>query len=147
MKKLLNTPFIFIFTGFTILVVGLIFFQSTLDINLHDTYFVIAHVHIALYLCLLFLAFSLIYFIFNKLKKPLNKSLAIIHYIFTILTIILLVFSSTDSYNHIKRYTGDNPFDSEFSIKPFILFLSLTFIIAQIIFIFNIVWTLLKKKK
>ena len=63
-----------------ILIIGLIDPNNTLDINIHDTYFVILNLHVAIALFLFYFLNGLGYWSIQKiLKKGLIKPLTIIH--------------------------------------------------------------------
>jgi len=63
-----------------ILIIGLIDPDNTLDINIHDTYFVILNLHVAIALFLFYFLNGLGYWSIQKiLKKRLIKPLTIIH--------------------------------------------------------------------
>lgn len=84
-----------------ILLIGLIqdrFEDNTFDINIHDTYFVIAHFYVALFLSLGYYLIGLGYWIVQKvMKRELNKVLTIIHSI--ILNGSFLVYWLVIAYN------------------------------------------------
>lgn len=75
-------------TAILILIIGFVLSndpESTLDINIHDTYFVIANYHLTILLFTSYFLMGLGYWLVQKLfKKQLLKSLTIIH------TVILL---------------------------------------------------------
>lgn len=71
---------LFWITALIILVIGISNPESTLDINIHDTYFIIAHFHVAVVFSLLFFLKGLGYWLFQKVfKKQLVRSLTVIH--------------------------------------------------------------------
>ena len=147
MSNLKRIDFLFSLTGLLVLAIGLIFFRSTLDINIHETYLVIAQTHIALGLAFLYLLISLIYCSFTKFSQPLKYRLGQIHYIITTLALLIFVFPPTYLFQP-RRYTPDsNPFDKGLDINEFIVFVFFGFILAQIIFLINIIWTILGRKK
>ena len=60
---------------------GIILGDSTLDINVHDTYFVVAHFHLVMGISALYGMFAGIYHWFPKMfKRMLNKNLGYIHF-------------------------------------------------------------------
>jgi cytochrome c oxidase subunit 1 len=60
---------------------GIILGDSTLDINVHDTYFVVAHFHLVMGISALYGMFAGIYHWYPKMyKRMLNKNLGYIHF-------------------------------------------------------------------
>jgi len=58
--------------------------DSALDINVHDTYFVIANEHLVILISIYFGLVGLVYWIFNKLERRLSKWLNLIHTLITV---------------------------------------------------------------
>lgn len=81
--KKLKVYHYFWITSLLILIIGLYFSNlpdNTLDINIHDTYFVIEHLHVAILLTLFYFLNGIGYWLVEKvLKKKLINVLTIIH--------------------------------------------------------------------
>ena len=147
MNNLKRIDFLFCSTGLIILAIGFTFFTSTLDVNIHDTYLVIEQTHITLTLAFTFFLISLIYFSFIKFSKPLRHRLGQIHYVTTTLTLLIFIFPPTSLFQP-RRYTPDtNLFDKRFDINEFLVIVSLSFLLGQLVFIVNIFLTLFGRKK
>ena len=86
MKYLIKPFAIFWITAALILLDG--FFiqnpESVTDINIHDTYYVIAHGFLAEIFALIFFILGLGYWLFYKIKRNLNPTLTLIHIIGTV---------------------------------------------------------------
>lgn len=67
------------------LLIGVSNMDGTLDINIHDTYFVIAHFYVAIILSIVYFIYGFGYWLVQeKFKKRLVKILTIIHSVFLI---------------------------------------------------------------
>lgn len=147
MNNLKRIDFLFSLTGLLVLSIGLIFFRSTLDINIHDTYLVIAQTHIAMGLAFMYFLISLIYFSFKKFSKPLKYRLGQIHYLITTSALLIFIFPPTYFFPSERYTTSSTSFSTGFDIHEFLVFVFFGFILAQIIFLINIIWTIFGEKK
>ena len=141
---LLWTGLILVLTSFFILKQN-----NTVDIHLHDTYFVIAHTHIFWLLAFLALFVWTLYLLTNKILF--SKSLVWTHVIITIMTILLFALSlffgdsfinptppryyDYSSWNSFDNYTT---FTKAFGVTIFVL------LFGQFIFVINFIVGLLK---
>ena len=112
------------------------FENSAIDIQLHDTYFVIALIYFPLFCGILMLLFAGLYFMINYFsKKPLNKILSIVHFIMTWIPILALLWLPlklvVPNYSNLPIFTTYDPQN----ITAFLYFA--IFIIGIIIFLFN----------
>ena len=113
---------------------------EAIDIQLHDTYFVIAYYHLALLITILLSGFGLGYWLFSK--KPLIRWMTIFHTIITIILIVTCFFwygfpTNENAANYIEGDTLSR------SISYFIL--SLLFLLGQILFVLNLLIALFKE--
>ncbi|KOP38447.1 hypothetical protein DBB36_12890 [Flavobacterium sp. WLB] len=121
--------------------------DSTLDINVHDTYFVIAHIHIAVVLSLLYFLMGLGYWFIQKVfKKQLIKYLTAIH--------IVILIGSFISYWLLMLYfklfpTDAFPLFDDYQLVNMLLVSQLLLIIfiATPLYIINLLIALFSKKK
>ena len=99
--KKLKVYHYFWITALLILTLGVYFHNlpdNTLDINIHDTYFVIEHLHVAIFLTLFYFFNGIGYWFVEKvLKKKLFKVLTIIH--------CIILFGSFISYWLVFLYS------------------------------------------
>ncbi|QDO92496.1 hypothetical protein FNB79_00325 [Formosa sediminum] len=73
MKNLINKPhLIFLLAIPIIMLIGILSGDAVLDINVHDTYYVISHFHIATLISILFGIIEIGYWIMNKANRKLS---------------------------------------------------------------------------
>lgn len=130
----LNKPQFFLWaTAILILSIGLISYdsQSVIDINVHDTYFVIQNFIITeLIAGLLFLA-GILYWIYQKANRTLNKLLTKAHLFLTIGGILAYPIVTT-----LLSWNDENGYSILNWVLPILILLVL---IAQIFFILNLI--------
>ncbi len=141
----------FFSSSFIFFVVGLFFYvnfkNSTIDIQLHDTYYVIALFYFPILFGCLLLVYSGLYFLFYKnLIQPLNKNLSRLHFYLTIilLIILLLFFYKNQYYLHSSITTGRSirfGFIDSFTETVFLFFAC-----AQFLFFINILRSVFFRK-
>ena len=93
MTKITQMPRIVLTYGFTALIIVLtsFFVRDSLDIALHDTYFVIAKVHITIAIALLFLIFTLTTWGIDKIGRRLSSMLNWLHYGLTTICLVIII--------------------------------------------------------
>jgi cytochrome c oxidase subunit 1 len=122
---------------------GIILGDSTLDINVHDTYFVIAHFHLVMGISALFGMFAGIYHWFPKMYgRMLNKNLGYVHFWATVICAYGVFFPM-----HFigmaglprRYYTNTNfpLFDDLQNVNVLITVFALTGGIFQLFFLYN----------
>jgi len=122
----------------------LIFSDNTsIDIQTHDVYFVIAQRDVFLGISLIFLAFLVLYFLLNRFLY--SKKLIWLHLTLTTLPLVY-IFHLQTAFNDIipKRYYSYYEVES---INKIIMVSFLVTFFAQILFLFNIIVGILKKSK
>jgi heme/copper-type cytochrome/quinol oxidase subunit 1 len=119
------------------------FSGGTLDIHIHDTYYIIAQAQLFVSIAILLLLFSFIYKITSK--NLLSKSLSWLHTWFTLLFAALLVFSVFKA-NSFERtdYSTWSSFVQFQTENRFVVLLFLFGTIAQLLLIINLVGGILK---
>jgi heme/copper-type cytochrome/quinol oxidase subunit 1 len=143
---LLLTGLIFVLASFFLLNQN-----NSVDVHIHDTYFVIAHAHIFWFLAILSLLVWTLYFLTNKFLF--SKTLTWAHIIITILTLILFVFTLYfgDSLSNLKprRYYDHSSLNSFGAADKYTKAIGRTLsilIFGQIIFIINFIAGLFKRR-
>jgi cytochrome c oxidase subunit I len=131
-------------------VTGIILADSTLDITVHDTYFVVGHFHIVMGLSAIFGMFAGIYHWFPKMfLRMMNKKLGYVHFWLTFCSAFGVFFPM-----HFlgmagvprRYYTNSNfpMFDDLVDINVFITVSAIIAAIAQFIFLFNFFYSLFR---
>lgn len=134
-------------------VTGIILADSTLDINVHDTYFVVAHFHIVMGLSAIFGMFAGVYHWFPKLfLRMMNKKLGYVHFWLTLITAYGVFFPM-----HFlglagvprRYYTNSNfpMFDNLVDINEVVTISAIVGALAQGIFIFNFFYSMFRGEK
>lgn len=141
---------LFLITSIIILLIG--FYRSTdpkssLDLNVHDTYFVMSNYHCTIILFSLYFLTGLLYWVFEKLpKKQLIKPLTIIHTFifigsFVFYWIIILYSNHLKSDPNFPLLNDGNQLINITLVNEFLLI----FFIAIPIFIINLLIGLFKR--
>lgn len=145
--KLYRSHVYFWITAFAFLLYS-IFLQNseeTIDINIRDTYFIIANSHVMMLFSVVLLFIGLIYYLHFKFEITQLKLLSKIH---TVITISCIVIYLTGSL-FLKE--NDFPlFEETYSLHNFLILIIFIGIIIQPLFAINSIFSLIKhsfKKK
>ena len=161
-----TTPMLFAI-GFVSLFVaggitGLVLGQTTLDLSMHDTYFVLAHFHLVMGVAAIFGMFAGMYFWFPKMfGRKMNETLGKIHFWPTFVGVysIFIPMHAMGLVGMPRRYSqfyeivnGQLQMIYNFNrpAVPLIHFVTWAVIItasAQLIFLFNFIWSLFKGER
>lgn len=132
---------------------GLILGDSALDINVHDTYFVVAHFHIVMGLSAIFGMFAGVYHWFPKLfTRRMSKSLGYIHFWITFVCAYGVFFPMhfLGMAGLPRRYytnTAIPMFDELTDINVLISVFAIVGGLAQVVFLFNFFYSAIRGKK
>jgi len=132
---------------------GVILGDSALDINVHDTYFVVAHFHIVMGLSAIFGMFAGVYHWFPKMYgRMMNKSMGYAHFWLTFITAYGVFFPMhfLGMAGLPRRYYSNTAFpmfDNLADINVLITYFAIIGGIAQLIFIFNFVYSIWRGPK
>jgi cytochrome c oxidase subunit 1 len=157
-----TTPMLFAI-GFVSLFVaggitGLVLGQTSLDLPMHDTYFVLGHFHLVMGVAAIFGIFAGIYFWFPKMfGKMMSEKLGRIHFWITFVGVysIFIPMHIMGIVGMPRRYAQFSDKNGQIygflaSLHPLVLFVTVAAIITfftQFIFLFNLIWSLFKGKK
>ena len=132
---------------------GIILGNSALDINLHDTYFVVAHFHLVMGISALYGLFAGVYHWFPKMfGRMMNKSLGYVHFWITAIGAYGVFFPMHFiGMAGLQRryYTNTNfpYFDDLANINVVITIFALMTGAAQLIFLYNFISSMFYGKK
>ena len=117
--------------------------DNTLDINVHDTYYVIDNLYVIILLAVIYFILGVAYWVPYKAGILLNKKLTKLHTVITVLTVpeyyILLAYAN---------YVINNPFGKNYeALNIGILLISFTVLLIQPLYLINVIISLIKQKK
>jgi len=132
---------------------GIFLGNSTLDIHLHDTMFVVAHFQIVMGVASFFGMFAGIYHWFPKMYgRYLNNLMSYIHFWVTMIGAYLIFWpmhyegfaGMPRRYYSVSQWESFRHFDG---LNQFISFVATVVFMAQILFIFNFFYSIFKGRK
>jgi cytochrome c oxidase subunit 1 len=132
---------------------GIFLGNSTLDIHLHDTYFVVAHFHIVMGVSAFFGMFAGIYHWFPKMYgRYLNNTMAYIHFWVTLAGAYLIFWpmhyeglaGMPRRYLDYSAWTSFNMFSD---LNRFISTVAMIVFATQLMFVFNFFYSIFKGRK
>ena len=132
---------------------GIILGDSALDINVHDTYFVVAHFHIVMGLSAIFGMFAGVYHWFPKMyRRMMNKTMGYWHFWLTFVSAYGVFFPMhfTGLAGLPRRYYSNAEFPIFDELQDINVIISMFAIlggIAQLIFIFNFFYSMWRGPK
>ena len=132
---------------------GLILGDSALDINVHDTYFVVGHFHIVMGLSAIYGMFSGVYHWFPKMYgRMMNKKLGYLHFWVTFIAAYGVFFPMhfLGLAGLPRRYYTNSAFpmfDNLTDINSIITFFAIIGGLVQLVFVFNFFYSIFKGTK
>ena len=127
---------------------GLFLAQPSLDLYLHDTYFVVAHFHLIMGVAAIFGIFAATYFWYPKMfGRMLNESIGRVHFWLTFVGVycIFMPMHFLGLVGHPRRYadlTGVNFLAPLHAVHYFITISAMVVITMQLLFLFNFFYSL-----
>ena len=134
-------------------VTGIILADSALDINLHDTYFVVAHFHIVMGLSAVLAMYAGVYHWFPKMYgKMMNRKLGYAHFWLTFVSAYGVFFPQhfLGLAGMPRRYYSNSEFpmfDEFVSLNEMISVFAIIGALAQFIFMFNFFYSMFRGPK
>jgi cytochrome c oxidase subunit 1 len=132
---------------------GIILGDSALDINLHDTYFVVAHFHIVMGSSAIFGMFAGVYHWFPRMfGRMMNKRAGYLHFWLTIVSVYGTFFPMhfvglSGAPRRYYAYTAYEGFDAALNINVLISIFAILGGLAQLIFVANFFYSMYRGKK
>ncbi len=127
--------------------------QPVLDIQLHDTYFVVGHFHLIMGVAAIFGIFAATYYWFPKMfGRMMNETLGRIHFFITLAGTyaIFMPMHYLGMAGQTRRYSQFTEVAYQAKLIPLQTFITVAAIItisAQLIFVINLFWSLFKGPK
>jgi len=138
---------------------GIFMAATPVDIQIHDTYYIVAHIHYVLFGGSLFGVFAGIAFWFPKMfGRMMNETVGKIHFILTFLAFNCTFFPMHivgaaglprryAGYDHLVEATSSHQWQHLQPWNQFMTYSALVLGLAQILFFANIIWSLVAGKK
>jgi cytochrome c oxidase subunit I len=127
---------------------GLFLAQPSLDLYLHDGYFVVAHFHLIMGVAAIFGMFAGMYFWFPKMfGRFLNEGIGKVHFWLTFVGVycIFMPMHFLGLAGHPRRYFDTTAVEYLQKLQPVHVFISIAAFItigSQLLFLFNFFWSL-----
>ncbi|MFQ5670780.1 MAG: cbb3-type cytochrome c oxidase subunit I [Acidobacteriota bacterium] len=152
-----TTPMLFAL-GFVSLFVtggltGIFLGQTSLDLYLHDTYFVVGHFHMIMGVAAIFGIFAGTYYWYPKMfGRMMNETLGKIHFLGTFIGVyaIFMPMHAMGIAGHPRRYYDPTTYDYLASMQPLHVLVTgaaLATAAWQSFFLFNMAWSFFKGRK
>ena len=140
MNQILNKPYKLIWWSMTIILgLSIIRYNDAIDIQIHDTYIVIALIQIGLLFSMILGIIGLVYWLVRH--KKLVSWMTAIHVIVTVLTFIFIVLRVL-----MPHFFLEGHFDIVRAINQIIFIVILIAILTQFVFLTNLIFSLIRNK-
>jgi cytochrome c oxidase subunit I len=132
---------------------GIILGNSALDIQLHDTYFVVAHFHLVMGSAAFFGMIAGVYHWFPKMfGRMMNNTLGYIHFWVTFIGVYVVFFPMhyigiAGFPRRYYKWSGFETFNAYADVNSLISIAAIITFAAQIVFIYNFVYSIFKGKQ
>ncbi len=133
-------------------ITGLVLGQTSLDLSMHDTYFVLGHFHLVMGVAAIFGMFAGVYFWFPKMfGRMMNDKLGYIHFWPTFIGVyaIFIPMHVMGLVGMPRRYSSFTEYTFLNKTHSLVMFVTIAAIITaftQILFFFNFFWSIFKGK-
>ncbi len=145
MSKLIEKPhLIFLFSIPIIILSGLLSSNGTLDINIHDTYFVFSQNHLTILISIFFGIIGFGYWAMLKNNRTLSHWLNLIHIVLTFGGLILIIYF-LNQIVETNAHSKSDDFARNIQMEMQIYFVALISLFGQIFYPINLIRGLTKK--
>jgi cytochrome c oxidase subunit 1 len=134
-------------------ITGIFLAQPAVDLPLHDTPFVVAHFHLVMGVAAIFGMFAGTFYWFPKMfGRMMDETLGKIHFWITLVGVYCIFFPMhfMGFSGQLRRYFDISAYKYLADMPPLQIFITVIAIItavAQLIFVFNIFWSLAKGRR
>ena len=143
--KKIKIHYLFWIVSLIILLIGISDIDGTLDINVHDTYYVIPHFDVALILSIIYFIYGFGYWLVQeKFKKRLVKILTLLHSVFLIGS--FLAYWIVIYYARLFASNNFPLFDNYQTINITLVICSILCLIALPIYVANLTIGVFRKR-
>ena len=134
-------------------ITGIVLGQTSLDLPMHDTYFVLGHFHLVMGVAAIFGMFAGVYFWFPKMfGRMMNERLGRIHFWVTFVGVyaIFIPMHIMGIVGMPRRYAQFTEYKFLETLHPLVVFVTIAVFVTaaiQIVFLVNFIWSLFKGPK
>ncbi len=134
-------------------ITGLVLGQTSLDLPMHDTYFVTAHFHLVMGVASIFGMFAATYFWFPKMfGRLMNERLGKFHFWITFIGVycIFVPMHTMGIVGMPRRFAQFTEYEYLKTLHPLVVLVTIaaiTTVLVQIVFYFNLIWSIFKGKR
>ena len=127
---------------------GIFMAATPVDVYIHDTYFIVAHIHYVLFMASLFGIFAGVYYWFPKMfGRRMSETLGKIHFVLTFLLANATFYPMhiIGVGGHPRRYYDITIYDTFQHLQPLNVFMTIAAVLlglVQLIFVVNFFWSL-----
>ena len=140
MNHFTQKPYLFFLISVPILLfIGILNGDALLDINVHDTYFIISYFHLTILISFLFGIIGIAYWIMKKINIELSRWLNRVHLGLTFGGILAIWVLSHFYRTELMEYQFNN------NLTSTIIAIILVIVLGQIIFLLNTIRGIIKK--
>jgi cytochrome c oxidase subunit 1 len=127
---------------------GIFVAQTSLDLYLHDTFFVVGHFHMIMGVAAVFAIFAATYYWFPKMfGRMLHEPLGRLHFVLTLIGVyaMFVPMHVQGLMGHPRRYYDSTAYEFLAAAQPLhrlITWAAFATAIAQLLFLINVAWSL-----